>query len=45
MGVLSIIRGSGIMFYVSLGPLGNEELLCGCHQFLLKSLSPSEQEE
>ena len=33
------------MFYGSLGPLQNEELLWDYHQLLMKSLSPSEWEE
>ena len=34
-----ILRGSWIVFYGSLEPLQNEELLCDCHQLLVKSLS------
>ena len=41
----SIIRGSEIVLYCSLGPLRNEEPLCDYHQLLVKSLSPSKQEE
>ena len=41
----SILRGSGILFYGSLGPLRNEEMLFDCDQLLVKSLSPSEREE
>ena len=45
MRISSIIRGSGTVFYGSLGTLRNEELLCGYHQLLVKSLSPNEREE
>ena len=45
MRISSIIRGSGIVFYGSLGPLQNEELLCDYHQLLVKPLDPSEREE
>ena len=41
----SIIRGSWIVFYGSLEPLQNKELLYDCHQLLVKSLSLSEREE
>ena len=43
--ISSIIWGSGIVFYGSLGPVRNEKLLRDDHQLLLKSLSPSEREE
>ena len=36
----SIIRGLGIVFYGSLGPLKNEELFCDYYQLLVKSLIP-----
>ena len=45
MRISSTKRGSRIMFYGSLGPLRNEERLCGYHHLLVKPLSPSEREE
>ena len=45
MHISSIIRGSGMVFYGSFVPLRNEELLTDNHQFLVKSLSPSERED
>ena len=38
-------KGSGIVFYGSLGSLRNEELLCDYHQLLITFLSPSKREE
>ena len=38
-------RGSGVVFYGSLGPLQNEELVCDYLQLLMKSMGPSEREE
>ena len=45
MRISSIIKGSGILFYCSLGPLRNEELLRDYYELLVKSSSPSEREE
>ena len=43
MRLSTIKRGSGIVFYDSLGPIRNEEVLCDFYQLLVKSLSPSER--
>ena len=44
MRISSIIRGSGVVFYGSLGPLRNEELLRDYHQLLVKYLRSSKRE-
>ena len=37
MRVSNMVRSSRIVFYGSLGPLRNRELLCDCHQLLVQA--------
>ena len=43
--IVSTVRDSGMVFYGSLGPLRNEELLCDYHQLFVKCLDLSERKE